>query len=541
MRKFFIATVVALSIFLWGNVLISFPLPSPTNFAYQSFDDIPSDVASALIYIEDRRFFFHPWIDVIALSRALIYNLIWFLRLDASSKITIEWASTIDQQLIKLSEKAFNRWLLQKVKEQLFALNLQFHHSKNQIFTNYINNVLFSHGIIGRKQACDIYFQKSCYLLNDAEFSYLLAVSQLGINPYTSSNQDKILSRALLLCNKLSKANIWNWWSWCSLLSIPNYISISFKDTSIDPRINLFLAHDEPTSSDHWKYFDQDIYLWIQSILTTTASLREQYNAKDCCIVILDKDAHLISMNICNARSDQNAGKINLCLQSRQTWSAIKPFLYLYAMIEHWLQANDIITDEPVQFDLGDGSMYEPKNFDLKYHGNVTLAYALGNSLNIPAIKLTHMVWVNNFFTFLKQQLTLYASGFDNNNQHATNLGLSLGLGTYEISPYAFTRLWTLFLQHNSSFIYQQSEILSILTNPNYKIASFGQDSFLYTPWRAVKTGTSRKFIDGRVCGIHSKKQLSMCIWLWNYNNDAMKGASSEVWGYLWQIISQSL
>jgi hypothetical protein len=82
----------------------------------------------------------------------------------------------------------------------------------------------------------------------------------------------------------------------------------------------------------------------------------------------------------------------------------------------------------------------------------------------------------------LKEQLSLFASGYNNNNKNHEDLGLSIGLGTYEISPYAFTRLWTLFMSKNTQFAHQSTEIINILSNPNNKVASFGQDSFLHTP-----------------------------------------------------------
>ncbi len=57
-------------------------------------------------------------------------------------------ASTINQQLIKLTQQAFHRSWLQKIKEQVLAINLKFHYSKQEIFVGYINNIPFSHDII---------------------------------------------------------------------------------------------------------------------------------------------------------------------------------------------------------------------------------------------------------------------------------------------------------------------------------------------------------------------------------------------------------
>ena len=125
----------------------------------------------------------------------------------------------------------------------------------------------------------------------------------------------------------------------------------------------------------------------IDALLKNTRLQREQYNIRDCCVVVVDGRGELVTMNMCSDRDNPDTGKINSCLVPRQTGSAVKPFLYLYAFKQFGLKPTDTIVDEPVQFDLGGGNLYDPKNFDLTYHGEVTYAYALGNSLNVPAIK----------------------------------------------------------------------------------------------------------------------------------------------------------
>jgi membrane peptidoglycan carboxypeptidase len=87
-----------------------------------------------------------------------------------------------------------------KIYESRHAIVLQKHYTKQEILTAYINNIPFSHGIVGRRAACDIYFHKTCEYLSDSELSYLLAVSQLGSNPYTLANQQGIIGRAKTLC-----------------------------------------------------------------------------------------------------------------------------------------------------------------------------------------------------------------------------------------------------------------------------------------------------------------------------------------------------
>lgn len=523
----FFVCVQSISVFTLVTDWIRSSVLTKKSEHYKEYSDIPDNLKNGIVTIEDKRFWQHFGVDPIALLRS-VYQTIRYDR--------IQWWSTIDQQLIKITEQHYERTVLRKLYEWRWALNLQFHYSKEAILLSYVNSIPFSHGIVWWKAACDIYLHKSCELLSDAEFSYLLAISQLGTNPYKKDNQTIILSRAKNICKKLIPKNITSA-AWCEVLS--ESIVLDYYEPLIDPKVISFLSSEDITKQQS---FQLNTYTSINGILQTTKPLRDQYNVKDCCIVLLNSSWDVVSMNMCSSRDDE-AWKINLCLKPRQTWSAIKPFLYIYALRTLWLNPKDTIVDEPIAYDLWDGSMYEPKNFDLRYHGRVSLAYALGNSLNIPAIQLLERVWVKSFLDFLQEYIQYFAPDFELNDKSSSDVWLSLALGTYEISPYVFTQLRRMLLlsETPAEYLKQSQEIISVLSDPIYKVSSFGQDSFLNTRGWAVKTGTSRKFIDGWVCGANNAKWLTLCIRMGNYNNEAMKWPSGEVGSYVWKLITDIL
>lgn len=530
--------IICCLLFLCGQMLDTYRLPA-TSWAwgeaaihqpYESYTDIPPRITQAVIQIEDRRFWRHPWVDLFAVVRALYQTII---------KWEIQWWSTIEQQLIKLSEQHFSRSIGRKIYESWYAINLQFHYSKQEIVTAYINSIPFSHNVIGRNEACSSYFHKWCDYLSDSELSYLFAVAQLGLNPQKDTHQNTIITRAKRVCRVLGTTGLTQK-SACSILDTEDAIDLYASTNTLDPKISLFLDTQSPALQ---KSFSPLLYEKVEQILYSTQTHREQYNAQYCCVMVIDSKGGVVSMNTCSDWEDERAGKVNVCLEPRQVGSAIKPFLYTYAFQSRWLTTNDTIIDEPTSYDLGDGSTYSPKNFDLTFHGEVTLWFALGNSLNVPAIKLLDSVGVDPFLQFIKQQLAHYASWYDTNTKDANNVWLSLALGTYEISPYAFTQLWRIFLPGQMPAGYEKNTqlVADILADAKNKVVSFGQDNFLTLPWRAVKTGTSRKFIDGWVCGAHQEKWLTLCLWMGNVNNEAMKGPSSEVWSYIWSVIAKEL
>lgn len=535
--------------FIFQNVY-TYPLKTHSDSmnakesAYQQIDQIPNHIREAIVFIEDKRFFKHKWVDLAAMVRAAYQTI---------AKNNTQWASTIDQQLIKLQDEAFSRTIWRKIYEIWMAHNLSFHYTKEDILLQYVNTVPFSNNIRWRKSACNIYFHKDCALLSDSEFSYLFAIGQLGVNPYTTKNQERIYTRALRICSLLKDTQLLQKEDGCNLLEqaiekntqTPDQqqrpIQIYPYQAPIDPKIQIFLE-SLPTAQQ--QSFSYEQYERIEDILKTTQAHREEYDAQYCCIVAIDKNGGLISMNTCSDWNDYTTQwRINSCITPRQVWSAMKPFLYAYTFKQENLTPTDTIVDEPISFDLWDWDTYSPKNFSLKYHWEVSLAYALGNSLNVPAIKMMNIAGVKPFLEFLKEQLEAFAPWENKNTKTAENVWLSLALGTYEISPYAFTQLWRFFIPNETPIAYekQAKDIASILEDPKNRAAEFGQDSFLNLPWWATKTWTSRKFIDAWVCGVNTQKGITLCLWMGNVNNQSMKWPSSEIGSYIWNIIAKGM
>lgn len=509
---------------------------------WASFDDIPSPVVEVVVGVEDKRFRWHPWIDPIAVWRAL-----W---LYSQGVRPLQGASTIDQQLIKLDRATFHRTWAAKRQENRWALMLQFSFSKKDIVLRYVNNSPFSHGIVGRNAACKAYRWQSCAHVDLAHLLFLLVTTQLGANPYREDDFAKIIQRANLFVRAYPKL-----FSGVALDDKQLRDDLQSFPAPLDPRVQDHLIN---TTSGWMTTYDLWLSMSLDTLLKRIKPQTDQYGIGDCCVIVIDGDGSLLSMNMCRPRDDTAGWKVNSCVVPRQTGSAIKPFLYLYAFHVLWRTQHDMVVDEPVQFDLGDGNLYDPKNFDLTYHGEVTYAYALGNSLNVPAVKTLQEVGVWAFLWFLKEQASRVAPWFPLNPKTADDVGLSLALGTYELSPWQFVQLWRLFLPQwvPPGYEQQRKDIVDILSNPLNKMVSFGQDSFLATPGRAVKTWTSRKFVDGRICGGEppltppfkkggespsTPSWLLICIWLGNQTNEPMLGASSEVGSYLRKLVVEAV
>ena len=141
-----------------------------------------------------------------------------------------------------------------------------------------------------------------------------------------------------------------------------------------------------------------------------------------------------------------------------------------------------MIVDEPVSYYLDEEQIYSPKNFSLSYYGEVSLATALGSSLNIPAVKLLHDAGVEEFIAFinrLRQEIANTDPDIilqDSQTFNAHNLGLSVGLGTYELSPLEFAQFWRVFLAGAEERLVASKvidEVFGILSENRHRVVSF--------------------------------------------------------------------
>jgi membrane peptidoglycan carboxypeptidase len=128
--------------------------------------------------------------------------------------------------------------------------------------------------------------------------------------------------------------------------------------------------------------------------------------------------------------TDYNApgfGNVNVTLSSLQPGSSFKPIAYVTAFKKGWNGATTV-DDVPVSFPTGDGTIYTPQNYDLQFHGKVTLRHALDNSLNIPAVKVLQFAGIHETIQ------TAHDLGVTT-LQDESRYGLSLVLGGGEVRP----------------------------------------------------------------------------------------------------------
>ncbi len=119
-------------------------------------------------------------------------------------------------------------------------------------------------------------------------------------------------------------------------------------------------------------------------------------------------------------------GQVNVTLAQRQPGSSIKPIMYATAFQLKLLNPGSLLLDIPTCFLVPGQKEYCPKNYDGSFKGPVNIRQALGNSLNIPAVKSLKLIGVEKF---IEQARAMGITSWIDPSRY----GLSLTLGGGEV------------------------------------------------------------------------------------------------------------
>jgi membrane carboxypeptidase/penicillin-binding protein PbpC len=257
-----------------------------------------------------------------------------------------------------------------------------------------------------------------------------------------------------------------------------------------------------------------------------------------------------------NFFADDYDGQVNVTMSLRQPGSAIKPVTYVTGFRKGMTPAT-MLMDVPTSFPSGDGSEYKPVNYDGSYRGPIQLRFALGSSLNVPAVKLLAMVGIRDM---LQTAYDMGISTLEPTSENLRRFGLAVTLGGAEVRLTELTAAYSAFanggtkvepvfilkvedrdgktlFEHKSvtgKRVLQEEEtflINHVLSDNNARLLTFGANSFLNLGQRpvAVKTGTTNDKRDNWTIGW--SRNVMVGVWVGNNDNSPMKQVASGVTG----------
>ena len=395
-----------------------------------AMDTLPDHVVNAFLAAEDLRFYKHPGFDVTRIFGALVSN----LRTGGFG----QGASTITQQLAKLSHLSSQKTIARKLEEIWLAVQIEHDYTKDEILEMYLNYIYFGQGAYGIQAAAEVTFGVDAKDLSPAQAACLAAAikapsayaiqsrpeanrerreyilsTMLHEGMLTQSAYDEALAEELVPLEGAAAQTAYGWFVDAVLEEAELQLDVSAEtllaggyriDTTLDSAMQSVL--DEQYTRDVFPKNNADgtpVQSAAACVDTSTGAVRA----------------------IVGGREYTTRRGLNRATQlRRQPGSALKPLAVYAPASEYagWTCAS-VILDEPTSF----GS-YRPRNAGNAYYGNVTVRTALKNSLNIPAVKVLQSIGLSNSRKYLS------AVGIPLDDRDS-NLSLALGSMTYGASP----------------------------------------------------------------------------------------------------------
>lgn len=489
-------------------------------------DTLPSHVIHAFLAAEDARFYSHFGVDVIRIGGALLADL--------KAGSYVQGASTITQQLIKLTHLTSDKTLERKLNEAFLAIRLERKLSKTEILETYLNKVYFGGGYYGIEAAAQGYFGIPATDLTIAQSALLAGVLKSPSAYAPDRHPNEAVERRDLVLQQMAEYEMIDEPTLRSAKAEPlvlytdeaenargSYIDLCLTEACA--RMNLSM-HElltggytlstalEPTLQRYLiDAFETDAYFPTSNGTSSEGAA-----------VFIDPKTGGISALI-GGRDQETALAFNRVTDiRRQPGSAIKPILVYAPALEAGYTTATMLLDDAVTF-----TDYTPNNAGGKFSGWVTMREAVTRSLNLPAVSLFDALGVEACKAFAMQ----LGIPFDARD---TRLALALGGFTYGVSPLQLCGAYAAFANGG---VYQQPYLITAIARsdgtPCYTHTSVSRrvmeesNCFLLTDMlrSVVQNGTARALSTlgmdlAAKTGTVGDARSNRDIWLCCYNPD---------------------
>lgn len=534
-----------------GEVLYS--IYQDTNRLYVPLRDIPKTLQKASVSTEDQDFYHNQGFSVRGYARALKDFLLY-------KRVT--GGSTITQQLVKNLLLTSERSPTRKLNELILAIQVNSRFSKDQILELYLNNVPYGGTAVGVEAASQMYFGKSVKELNLPESAFLAGLPQLPsvYSPYTGGKayikRTEYVLRRMREDGRITRKEEEN-----ALREVEKF---QFKEEQGNLKSPHFVQYireqlvklfGERMVADGnlivTTTLDYDVQKEAEKIVKEEVKALKNYDVGNGAAIVLDpkRGGILAMVGSQNYFDIENEGNFNASLSRRQPGSGLKPIMYATAF-EKGYTPSTLIMDVPTEFpgETPDIPTYKPVNYDGKFRGPIQLRFALGNSLNVPAVKMLANTGIKSVME------KGYEMGIENWNpteEALKNVGLSLVLGGREASlleissayaslankgvylpPYGISKVTdtkgkVLYEHKSKSGLRVLDEgiaflISHILLDDNARTDAFGRFSLLNISGKtvSVKTGTTDQKRDNWAIGYTPSYVVG--VWVGNNDNSPM-------------------
>ena len=543
------------------NGVLLYDIFADQNRTPVPLSQIPKYVQQATIAIEDKDFYKHGGISPIGgMVRAIIASV---------TRSKLQGGSTITQQLVKSALLTPERTVTRKIKEIILAFWVEMLYPKDKILELYLNQVPYGGTAWGIETASEKYFGKSVNELTLAEAAVLAGLPQaptlyspFGAHPeYAKARQKEVLRRMVedryitqqesdtAANQELAYKNAPN-------IKAPHFV-MYVKQELVD-RFGEALV--ERGGLKVTTTLDLDLQEYAQATVSSEVKTISKLNVTNgATLVTKPATGEILAMVGSTDYFASPSGNFNVTTALRQPGSSIKPINYAIGLEKRIVTPATMFLDVPTCFANINQPNYCPKNYDGKFRGPVQLRLALGNSYNIPAVKMLYLNTVRDMVA------SASAFGLDTLID-PDRYGLSLTLGGGEVRMTDMAEAFSVFansgirkdlvsvlkvMDKNGTVLYEHKDpnldrdlpsqlllqgqrvvspetaflISHILLDNNARQDAFGARSNLFIPGHSisVKTGTTDDLRDNWTIGF--TPLVLVATWVGNNDNSQMNSA----------------
>jgi len=504
-------------------------------------DRISPRFLQAVRSAEDRRFYRHAAVDWIAAARAA-YDAVRCL-------CNAGGASTIDMQVARM-RFGLPQGLRGKALQLWYASRIDAGSPKDAILEAYANRAAMGGNVYGVEAAAREYFGVPASDLDAAQAALLAGIPNdpAAYDPRTHWRAARARQAYVLRRMTLD-----------GFLSSADARAAARETLHLQPANRTFAGAEQlvfrlagsGAGSRVRTTIDLPLQRFVQSQARDVVGALAGRNVTQAAALVIDNRtgdvlAYLGSLDYFDpAYLGSNDGVRSL----RQPGSALKPFLYEYALERGAIAPDSVLADVPASYAIPGAQLYSPQDYSTRFAGPVTMRTALANSLNVPAVRVLSRAGVPPFLDRLR------ALGFEHLRRAPSYYGLGLTLGAGEVTLWDLARAYVTMARGGDAIALRTRlddpaavsarigsredwELISdVLADRHARVHSFGTHSVLDVPFdAAVKTGTSSGYRDTWTVGFTS--EYTVAVWAGNFSGAPMERiAGVDGAGPLWSRI----
>jgi membrane peptidoglycan carboxypeptidase len=509
-------------------------------------------VQHAVVAVEDRSFWSEGAVDIPRLAAAALSDL---------TRGTSQGASTIPMQLAKILYLSDSRTISYKIQQIALAERIANVTSRADILDQYLNDIYFGSGATGIEAAARTYFGVEASRLDLAQAAMLAGI------PNNPSVDDPLVdaSAAAARQHQVLDAMVDTGVITSTMETAALRERLVYTNSHTD-NVNLQPFFTARVVASVWRTWHLDASTAGLRIISTLDSALQQFtqhavssqiaqlgrlHVTDGAAVVIAPASGDVLAYVGSAGAGVTGGQIDMAAAPRQPGSSFKIFTYTTAIERGSVSMVTPVLDGPLTLPSGGGpygtSSYSPYDYDRTWHGILPVEEALGNSLNIPAIRVELATGIPTIVE------TARAMGVTTLGKSPGSYSASMTLGTYPVPPLEMAQAGAVLADsgalHPARFIISMSlngHALSgvtpaakqavdpraayimntMLSNDANRVIEFGAHGLLTLRGHVVaaKTGTSENFKDNFTVGW--TPQLATATWVGNANDSAMQGTT---------------